>query len=44
MASEAYKEKANQKKERQAEEVWNKISHIAELTPLMDLHHKIKDL
>jgi hypothetical protein len=28
MASEAYKEKANLKKEKQAEEVWNKISQI----------------
>ena len=44
MASEAYKEKANLKKERQAEEVWNKISQIPQLSPLMDLHHKIKDL
>lgn len=44
MSSEAYKEKANQKKEKQAEEVWNKISQIPKLAGLLDLHNKIKDL
>jgi hypothetical protein len=44
MASEAYKEKTNLKKEKQAEEVWTKISQIPELTPLLNLHEKIKDL
>lgn len=35
MASEAYKEKTNLKKEKQAEDVWNKISQMPELTPLI---------
>lgn len=44
MASEAYREKANLKKEKQAEEVWNKIAEVPELSPLLQLHEKIKDL
>jgi hypothetical protein len=44
MASEAYREKASQKKEKQAEEVWNKIAQVPELTPLLQLHEKIKEL
>jgi peptidoglycan hydrolase CwlO-like protein len=44
MASEAYREKVNLKKEKQAEEVWDKISQIPKLAGLLDLHNKIKDL
>lgn len=44
MASQAYREKANLKKEKQAEEVWTKIAEIPELSPLIQLHEKIKDL
>lgn len=44
MASEAYKEKINLKKEKQAEQVWNKISEIPKLAGLLELHNKIKGL
>lgn len=44
MTSEAYKEKTTLKKEKQAEEVWDRISQIPELAPLFGLHEKIKGL
>jgi len=44
MASEAYREKVNLKKEKQAEEVWSKISKEPKLAGLLDLHNKIKEL
>jgi len=44
MASEAYREKVNLKKEKQAEEVWSKISKEPKLVGLLDLHNKIKEL
>ncbi len=44
MASQAYKQKTTLKKEKQAEQVWNKISNIPKLQGLLDLHNKIKDL
>ena len=44
MASQAYKEKVNQKKQKQAEEVWSKIAKEPKLAQLLELHSKIKDL
>ena len=42
MSGQAYREKVNQKKEKQAEEVWSKISKEPKLTGLLELHEKIK--
>ena len=44
MASQAYREKVNLKKEKQAEEVWTKISKEPKLARLLELHAKIKEL
>lgn len=44
MASEAYKEKTNLKKQQQADELWTKVSEEPRLAGLLDLHNKIKDL
>ena len=38
MSGEAYKEKVNLKKEKQAEEVWSKISKEPKLAGLLNLH------
>ena len=44
MASQAYKESMNLKKEKQAENVWKKIGDVKELNSLIQLHDKIKDV
>lgn len=44
MASQAYKANMNLKKEKQAQEIWQKIEENPSLKPLADLHHKITDV
>ena len=44
MSGQAYREKVNLKKEKQAEEVWSKVAKEPKLAGLLDLHNKIKAL